>query len=283
MPTVTQFDPPKSIPEVLKWIATQNVPISEMIITGRSGKIVPPLINLRPLYNKITRELSPAEQQRLDMKYPLATFQNIRRVPQQYPIWALRNVRVESWTMSHGRYKKRHNSACCRTGTTCKGYTDIHTDKWVHDQRFICCESGQECSGWHRWQPDGTINDMSTLEEFASQRRPKPQPQYRERHPAQGNSIKTPSRWCAPDRRVVRKLKTHAAHELCEDALRPELEATRAQPAAHPQKGWQRRAYKPMSAKNMRQIKQLKALYQDDWKRHVFWPYCIPPEERSPV
>lgn len=108
------FEKPRTIPEVLDWLIE---------------RIGPEEYHCK-LRRKVTRKLSSAEQALLDTKWPAATFPNVRRVPQSYPTWALRNVSVETWSepehVPHMRTERSWNGEWYQWKTTLhQGMSDL--------------------------------------------------------------------------------------------------------------------------------------------------------------
>jgi len=90
-----QFERAKTIPEVLEWLR------AGAHRTHRN-------LDWTRIAAEVERPLSRAEREALDRKWPAATFLNIRRVPESYPSWALRNVRVETWSVQDARWDARY-------------------------------------------------------------------------------------------------------------------------------------------------------------------------------
>ena len=78
--TLLRFEEPACVPDVLQ-LLHDKYPDEKYLA----------------LKAKVARELSAHQQELLDTRYPPAVFRNLRRVPQEYPVWALRNVFVREW------------------------------------------------------------------------------------------------------------------------------------------------------------------------------------------
>jgi hypothetical protein len=75
-----QFNPPKLIPEILKQILDKTNDA-----------------DYQKCYDRVMKTLNKSEAKLLEEKFPVQTFSSTGRVPDHYPMFALRNIKVERW------------------------------------------------------------------------------------------------------------------------------------------------------------------------------------------
>lgn len=75
-----EFNPPKSIPDILKYMKEKYNDN-----------------HCLDMYNKIMKKLNNHEQKNLAEKYPAITFNSCEKIPEEYPIYSLRNVYIKYW------------------------------------------------------------------------------------------------------------------------------------------------------------------------------------------
>lgn len=85
------FDPPMSVPDILKSIYEKTNDTTYL-----------------DLYNKIMKKLNNHQQKDLDEKYKPQIFKSMSQVPDEYPIYALRNLSLKQWTCM-GFFHDIHN------------------------------------------------------------------------------------------------------------------------------------------------------------------------------
>lgn len=273
MPHVVKFDTPKTIPQVIEWL---NGLEPEYIDGYAFNTFLKPNIQMN-----ITRPLSRTEEHFLNNKYKPFTFNNIRRVPEDTPAWALRNMSVCTWTLSRNAQPphKVHRRNCCKSAyfdyVTCRGR--IVNSKYVHVK---CCVAENACGDHYkniiRHWIDGDVDDTYTLNELGCNKL----------HQRDGRSF-DPSSNCRTYPNRMQKIENIGNNRkwVNEDAAIQIREVTR--PPATSQisyptdpRPWQPRLYHHAHPKNIKHLARLQKRYDDwRWKSYVRAPYVIPPEE----
>lgn len=148
---ITMFDSPKKLTDHLLFLATTEV--SEATGHGNGEN------RYLKLYKKITGHINRREQKELEEKYGEWTVDNIGKIPDTYPIWALRSVYIKSWRsndddnlLHYDDFSRAvHNPKYKHRRDTAARECDIDTDplNW-----FLSKSSGCYCSRCVPSQPD---------------------------------------------------------------------------------------------------------------------------------
>lgn len=99
------------------------------------------------VHRHITRPLGQHEQHLLETKYRGSTFRNVRKIPSEYPTWALRNIRVCEWWGSWS------DANVCNMAT--QGRANRPGDQMLRDKKYRFRSAGRhyKFGDVQQWQP----------------------------------------------------------------------------------------------------------------------------------